>query len=124
LGAPNPLEALIDRYCEAWSIPDAALRKRMLDEVWAEGAVYTDPRAHTTGAQELCDHIGRILQSRPGARIQRTSAVDAHHNLARFHWHVVLPDGTTLPEGIDVAELSDDGKIRRIVGFFGPLARR
>ena len=44
-------------------------------------------------------------QRRPGARVLRTSGVDAHHHLARFAWHVVLADG----------------RIRRIIGFFGPL---
>ena len=57
----------------------------------------------------------------PGARVVRTSGVDAHHHLARFAWHVVLADGTTLPDGLDLAELTPDGRIRRIIGFFGPL---
>jgi hypothetical protein len=29
-----------------------------------------------------------------------------------------------LPEGIDFAEVSSDGKLSRIVGFFGPLAAK
>jgi len=28
-----------------------------------------------------------------------------------------------LPEGIDFAEVGPDGKLTKIVGFFGPLAR-
>lgn len=55
----------------------------------------------------------------------RASAVDVHHGLARFAWHVVQADGTALPEGLDIAELSSDGRqIGRIVGFFGPLGQR
>ena len=27
-------------------------------------------------------------------------------------------------EGIDIATLADDGRIQRVVGFFGPLASR
>jgi hypothetical protein len=51
--------------------------------------------------------------------------VDVHHGIARFAWHVVQADGTCLPEGLDIAELSPDGtRIRRIVGFFGPLRRQ
>jgi hypothetical protein len=54
--------------------------------------------------------------------VLRTSAVDVHHGVARFAWHVIQADGTSLPDGLDIAELSADGKrIRRIVGFFGPL---
>jgi hypothetical protein len=61
--------------------------------------------------------------SRPGATNVRTSAVDVHHDVARFAWHVRMPDGRTLPEGLDVVTLTDDqAAIRRIIGFFGPLA--
>ncbi len=115
-------ERLIDTYCEAWSEPDAVRRETILKNVWAEGATYTDPRADITGIWELGAHIGRVLSSRPGAKVIRTSAVDSHHGLARFAWRVVQADGTMLPEGIDFAEISSEGKLRRIVGFFGPLA--
>ncbi len=118
------LERLIDTYCEAWNEPDAVRREAILKIVWAEGATYTDPRAHTTGISELGAHIGRVLSSRPGARVMRTSAVDSHHGLARFAWSVVQADGTMLPEGIDFAEISGEGKLQRIVGFFGPLASK
>ena len=54
----------------------------------------------------------------------RTSAVDVHHGVARFAWHVVQADGTALPEGIDIAFISADGsRIERVIGFFGPIAR-
>jgi hypothetical protein len=117
------LERLIDAYCAAWSEADGAARARLLADVWAEGATYTDPRAHVTGTHALAAHIGRVLASRPGARVVRTSAVDTHHGLARFAWRVVEADGTMLPDGIDFAEVSAEGKLTRIVGFFGPMAR-
>ena len=116
------LERLIDRYCAAWSEADPVRRQRTLDEIWAENATYTDPRAHLAGSESLCAHIGNILAGRPGARIIRTSVLDFHHGLVRFGWRVVQADGTVLPEGLDVAEISDDMRILRIIGFFGPLA--
>lgn len=119
------LERLVDQYCEGWSHPLAQAREALIRGCLTDDAAYTDPHADHLGISELLDHIARIQQSRPGSRIVRTSAVDSHHGLARFHWHVVLPDGTTLPEGIDVIELSADGtRIRRITGFFGPLGNR
>jgi hypothetical protein len=116
------LEQLIDRYCVAWSEPDPVKREKILKDVWAEGATYTDPRAQVSGRQELAVLIGKILAGRPGAKVIRTSSVDSHHGLARFTWRVVQADGTMLPEGIDFAEISSEGKLLRIVGFFGPLA--
>lgn len=119
------LEGLIDRYCLAWSDPDPVRRAALVDEVWAADATYTDPTVHARGATELLEHIGRVVARRPGARVVRTSNVDLHHGIARFAWHLVQADGTALPDGLDVAELTPDGtRIARIVGFFGPLLQR
>jgi hypothetical protein len=116
------LERLIDAYCAAWSEPDAGRRDAILAEVWADDATYTDPRGRAAGRSELSALIAAILAGRPGAKVVRTSAVDAHHGVARFAWRVVQADGAMLPEGIDFAEVGGDGKLARITGFFGPLA--
>lgn len=118
------LEQLIDTYCEVWNEPDAVQRELILKNVWAEGATYTDPQTYICGIGELGVHIGRVLSGRPGAKVIRTSAVDSHHGLARFAFRVVQADGTLLREGTDYAEISGEGKLRRIVGFFGPLASK
>jgi hypothetical protein len=115
------LDQLIDTYCAAWSDPDPTRRRELLGGVWADGATYTEPTVHTAGLDDLLAHIDTVVARRPGARVVRTSRVDAHHDLARFAWRVVQADGTALPEGLDLAELSADGRIRRIIGFFGPL---
>lgn len=122
-GYDPTLDQLIDAYCAAWSDPDPTRRREILEGVWADGATYTDPTVDATGLDELLAHIDTVVAQRPGAKVVRTSRVDVHHDLARFAWHVVQADGTALPEGLDLAELSADGRIRRIIGFFGPLAR-
>lgn len=114
--------ALIDRYCQVWTEPDASRRAELLASVWANNATYTDPSVHAASAADLLTHISKVQARRPGARVLRTSQVDLHHGLARFAWHVVAPDGTALPEGLDLAFLTPDGsRIERIIGFFGPL---
>lgn len=120
----HDLDALIDTYCAAWSDPDARRRRDLLDSVWSEGATYTDPNVHAAGIDALLAHIDKVAARRPGARVVRTSRVDMHHNVARFAWRVVQADGKMLPEGIDFAETSGDGRITRIVGFFGPLMKK
>lgn len=118
------LEKLIETYCSAWDEPDPARREQMLKDVWAEDGMYTDPTIHTVGRRELAEHIGQVLTRYPGSRIVRTSHLDTHHGMMRFSWKKVLADGKSLPEGIDFCELSSEGKLQRIIGFFGPLARR
>jgi hypothetical protein len=116
--------ALIDRYCRVWNEDDPNLREALLASVWSEHATYTDPSVHANNAAALLAHIARVRARRPGASVIRTSAVDVHHGVARFAWHVVQADGMALPEGIDIAFIASDGaKIERIIGFFGPVAR-
>ena len=115
---------LIDRYCRVWNEADSSVRAELLASLWGSNATYTDPSVHTAGARELLAHIAAVRARRPGASVVRTSAVDVHHSVARFAWHVVQADGTALPEGIDIAFISSDGsRIERIIGFFGPIAR-
>lgn len=116
------LENLIDRYCEGWSAESESERERLIRGSLANEAIYTDPRTNRLQISDLLAHISKIHLSRPGAIVRRTSNVDAHHGFARFNWCVVMQDGNTLPEGLDVIELSADGtRIRSITGFFGPL---
>jgi len=124
MSEPSAVERVIDAYCAAWNEPDRARRREMLSAVWRAEATYTDPTAHVAGVDQLVAHIEKVLARRPGARVVRTSAVDAHHGFVRFAWRVVQADGTLLPEGIDFAEVDNDGAIRGVVGFFGPLAAR
>jgi hypothetical protein len=67
----------------------------LLASVWAAGATYTDPSVDAANAEALLSHIAKVQA-----------------------------DGTTLPDGLDLAFVSPDGaKIERIIGFFVPLRR-
>ena len=64
----------------------------------------------------------QLLERTHQRRVERTSAGDLHHGLARFGWQLLRADGSRLPEGLDIAQLSADGlRIESIVGFFGAL---
>lgn len=118
------LTLLVDTYCAAWSSESAEQRRALLLPIWGDGATYTDPTVHAEGAEELLAHIAGIQARHPGARILRTSDVDVHHGVARFAWKFVMPDGTSPPEGLDIAFVdADQNRITRIIGFFGALNR-
>ncbi len=110
-------------YGAAWSEQDPDKRLTLLEKAWSEDGVYSDPTAEVKGRQALADHIGGFLAQSNGARIVLTSAVDLHHEIRlRFSWKMVAPDGqTTVAEGFDYGELDADGRLRLIVGFFGPF---
>ena len=116
------LEALITGYCDAWNETDPAKRDAMLAAVWADNGVYSDPTVQAVGRGELGAHIGRVLARSPDSRIVRTSLADAHHGLLRFTFARVTATGEVMRDGIDFGEVSQDGRLLRITGFFGPLS--
>ena len=117
--APSPAaaELVVAGYIAAWSEPDAAAREALLASVWAEDGAYTDPTAHVTGRAALSAHIGGFLQANPGARFTLDRPHEHHHTHVRFYWTLRFANGVTVP-GMDYGELSAEGKLARIVGFF------
>ena len=115
-------EQLIDAYCKAWGEQQASTRTAQLEAVLTETARYTDPRADLVGLDALSAHIGTVLAARPGSRVIRTTAVDQHHRFVRFGFRVIGANGTQLLHGVDVAEITAEGRLARIIGFFGELA--
>jgi len=43
--------------------------------------------------------------------------IDHHHGHVRFYWQLRLPNGADVP-GMDYGEVSAEGQLVRIVGFF------
>ena len=118
------LPELITLYTGAWCEPDRARRQQLLERAWAEDGTYSDPAAHVVGRMALVDHIGGFFEQFPGARIELASGIDSHHEKLRFTWCMLLADGKVYVEGMDFGELCTDGKLHRIVGFFGLLASK
>ena len=119
------LEEVVLAYIEAWSTPEAAVRRELLDISLAEDGTYTDPAYEVRGREELVDLIGRSLSGEAyngagaGARIPISSGVDQHHGMFRFAWVMIDPQERPILEGMDFVELGTDGRLKRITGFFG-----
>lgn len=111
----------IQAYCEAWSDIDRAKRRKLLEGAWADDGIYCDPLATVSGRSALEDHIAEFAERMPGHVIDLTSGVDSHDGFARFGWLMCGPDGGAVTEGVDFVTFANDGRISRVVGFFGPL---
>jgi hypothetical protein len=115
------IRATVQTYVDAWNEPDETNRRRLLERSWTDAGTYTDPSVHIEGRDALVHHAGTFGRRWPGAKIVVTSGIEQHHEMILFTWRVAGPDGATLREGVDFAELAEDGRLRRVVGFFGPL---
>jgi hypothetical protein len=114
-------QEIVDAYGNAWSEPDEAARRKLLESAWADDGVYCDPTATVEGREALVAHIAGFGQQFPGARIEMRSGVDQHGPNFRFAWEMVDGSGASLLVGEDFGRLADDGRIASITGFFGPL---
>ena len=115
------LATLVDTHLAAYCDPDAARRAEAVAAVWAEDGQLLDPPFDGTGREEIAAMTDVVLTHYAGHRFERTTQVDQHHGVARYGWALVAPDGTPAVTGTDVVELAADGRIARIVGFFGDL---
>jgi hypothetical protein len=106
-------------YMAAWNEPDAATRDNLLEQCWANGGVYADPNAELTGRDALSQHIAKVQANRPGARLEFMSGSDIHHNVLRFEWRLVRADGTFGDTSVDFGEIGPDGRLIKMIGFFG-----
>ena len=113
---------VIDAYVDAWNEPSADKRGTLLAEAMTEQSGYVDPNVECESRSVLDEYIGEVLRKHPGRRIVLTSEVDVHHSYCRFHWQLVKADGTRGQESVDFVEFAGDGRIARVIGFFGPLA--
>jgi hypothetical protein len=111
----------VTAYGDSWNEPDEAKRRALLESAWADDATYCDPTASVDGRDALLTHIAGFREAFPGARIETASGVDVHHGWGRFAWSMVGADGAVAMEGFDVCQFADDGRLQRIVGFFGPF---
>jgi len=112
------MQEIIERYLAAWNETDPAKRRSLVDAVWAEDGGYTDPLADVRGREAVDGLIGAVQQQFPGFVFTLGGAVDAHHDQARFSWHLG-PAGAPEPVviGFDVAVLDGEGQIGSVYGF-------
>ena len=110
---------IIDTYLEAYSEVDPERRQKLVELAWDPTGRLVDPPLAAEGHAEIGEQAVAVKTHFPGHSFRRTTGIDAHHEFVRFGWELVGPDGAVAIAGYDVGELADDGRLRRIMGFFG-----
>jgi hypothetical protein len=120
--APAPAlspESAVTAYCAAWSITDRAARDQALARVWAADGLYSDADTYAKGVKGLSDAIADFQRHYAGTHFA-CSKPQSHHRFMRATWILLKPDGAQVTHGVDFYDMAPDGRIQRIVGFFGP----
>ena len=112
---------VVDAYDRAWRETDSGERRRLLERSLTDDAELVSPQGRWAGREAVAEWIGGFGERLPGARVEVSSGVDAHNGFVRYAWTITGADELPLLEGVDVCELGDDGRLRRVVMFFGTL---
>ena len=114
------IQNILTDYAAAWCEPDIDRRRAFLENAWSDDGTYQDPSVEAVGREQLIALIGDMHQKFPGARVEITSGVSEHHGKVYFEWEMIAGDGSFAIRGVDFGSFSADGRLSKIVGFFGP----
>ena len=113
--------ALVDAHLAAFSAPDAASRRTLIEQAWAPTGHFADPLFAATGHDEIDALAASVPGLYPEHVFTRTSGIDLHHDHARYAFAFTAPDGTVVIDGTEVAQVGSEGRLVRVIGFFGPI---
>jgi hypothetical protein len=113
----NPVREVIERYIACWNQTDPSLRRKLIEEVWAADASYTDPLGEAAGRDAIDATIAAVQEQFPGLSFALLGPVDSHHRQARFTWGLGPEGAEPLVVGFDVAVAGGDGRLTTVLGF-------
>ncbi|WP_377508638.1 molecular chaperone GroEL [Octadecabacter sp. R77987] len=113
----------ITTFFRAWSETDPTARRALIDDSFAPGGIYSDPRsgARLDDHGAISDYVGMFSANAPGwtASVEKSDDVNGYHR-AIIAFGGKGPDGTEMVQhGSYFATLDDGGKLTLLAGFAG-----
>lgn len=109
----NP-NRLAERYVAAWNEPDPTVRRKLIDELWAEDGSYYN-RLFVVRGRDMIDMIVGVAQQEYAAKgfsFRTRNDAHGHHNGIRFGWVMVVTEtGEVDTFGEEFLVLDDAGQI-------------
>jgi len=112
---------VVDSWMAAWNEADRERRRRLIVRSFTENGRYADPFLVAEGTEAIVDSLGELRESFPGHSVRRLSGIERHFGYVRYAWELLDPAGVPVTDGVDVAELTADGRFLRLVGFVSQL---
>jgi uncharacterized protein YndB with AHSA1/START domain len=110
--------SVVDRWFAAWSEPDAGVRNDALDETVSQGITMRDQFSAIAGLPDLIEHLSAVHRFMPGLTLTREGAVRQCQGMALADWIARDRTGQEKARGTNVFELTPQGTIESVTGFW------
>jgi len=114
------VRTIVEQYIAVWNETDGDKRRALIADVFTADAGYTDPLGAVTGHDGIDQFVAGAQQQFGGLAFSLPAGPDAHHDLARFQWHLGTPGAEPVAIGFDVVEISG-GRIAKVHGFLDKM---
>lgn len=111
------LTAVLRTYLDAWNAPDTEQRNALLERSVSADVEFIDPMKQLAGREALAVHIADVRETFPDVTFEPAGEPDHHNSVLRQAWIARRGDEVVL-RGLDVDEVSSDGRLTQIIGFF------
>ena len=108
----------VDRYLAAWSEPDEAGRRRLLESAVTDDVSFRDAYGCLEGVGDLNANLSAVQKFMPGMKLERVGELRQCQGSALGRWKVEGPGGALRAQGASFYDFSPDGRISKIVGFW------
>ncbi len=105
-----------------WNTLDASEQERLATTALEHNVHFVDPRHNIVGRDAFLSMVRKTQKEHPGLRYGPSCELQMQNNFCRYHWSIHSGDKEIMT-GFDVTEVSDSGKIVKVIGFFGELDR-
>ena len=114
-------EAVLLAYAALWAEADRPRRELLLQQCLSPDAQIIGPGYHIEGHAAISQEVERFHRDEPGVRAVLASGFILHSHWARFRVALVDPAGAVVAEGEDVVELGVDGRLVKVLTFWGAV---
>ena len=108
-------------YTAAWKAGADAERQALLARAVGPDCHYADPLVQLDGTQALSAYMQDLQRQVPGVHFV-TRCFTVHHGRSMAQWHMLDGQAQVVGEGTSFGEYADDGRLRRMTGFFDVAA--
>ncbi|MBX7526345.1 hypothetical protein [Qipengyuania vesicularis] len=112
----------LDHMFAVWNTLDSSEQEKLATEALEHNVHFVDPRHNIMGRDAFLSMVRKTQQEHPGLRYGPSCEPQMQNNFCRYHWSIHSDDEEVMT-GFDVTEVSDAGKILKVIGFFGELDR-